>query len=103
MSETLVGNAAVVVTVDDARRELAEADILIRDGVIAAVGHALVAPGAEAAGSRDPVAALILCGPTRVRDLFVEGRRVVAEGQVITIDLPKVIARKSFLAQKLRD
>lgn len=103
MSETLVGNAAVVVTVDDARRELAEADILIRDGEIAAVGHALVAPGAEAAGSRDPVAALILCGPTRVRDLLVKGRRVVAGGQVITIDVPKAIARQNLLARELRD
>ena len=31
--------------------------------------------GIEAAGAWDPVAALVLCGPTRVRDLFVEGRR----------------------------
>ena len=32
--------------------------------------------GIEAAGAWDPVAALILCGPARVRDLFVEGRQV---------------------------
>jgi hypothetical protein len=36
-----------------------------------------------------------------VRDLFVEGRRVVAEGQMATIDLPRVIERQNRLAAKL--
>ncbi len=44
------------------------------------------ASGIDSAGSWDP-AALLLAGPKRVRDLFVEGRRVVAEGQITTIDL----------------
>lgn len=57
--------------------------------------------GIEAAGNWDPVAALLLCGPTRVRDLFVEGRRVVAGGQMVTLDLPAVIARQNRLAQRL--
>jgi len=57
--------------------------------------------GVEAAGAWDPVAALILCGPTRVRDLFVEGRRVVREGQMATIDLPRVIERQNALARRL--
>lgn len=54
--------------------------------------------GIEAAGAWDPVASLILCGPTRVRDLIVEGRQVVAGGQMLTIDLPKVIRRQNQLA-----
>jgi cytosine/adenosine deaminase-related metal-dependent hydrolase len=37
--------------------------------------------GVEAAGSWDP-AALLLAGPTRVRDLIVEGR-VVVEGEAL--------------------
>jgi len=57
--------------------------------------------GVEAAGAWDPVAALILCGPTRVRDLFVEGRQVVRDGQMVTIDLGAVIARQNVLAQRL--
>lgn len=57
--------------------------------------------GIEAAGSWDPVASLVLCGPTRVRDLFVEGRRVVRAGQMATIDLPRVIERQNRLAQAL--
>ena len=57
--------------------------------------------GIEAAGAWDPVAALILCGPPRVRDLIVEGRQIVADGRMVTIDLPAVVARQSRLAQKL--
>ena len=56
--------------------------------------------GIEAAGSWDP-AALLLAGPSRVRDLWVEGRQVVADGQIITIDLPRVIARQNALASAL--
>ena len=56
--------------------------------------------GIESAGSWDP-AALLLAGPMRVRDLFVEGRQVVAGGQIATLDLPRVIARQTALAQAL--
>jgi cytosine/adenosine deaminase-related metal-dependent hydrolase len=48
--------------------------------------------GIEAAGSWDR-AALLLAGPRRVRDLFVEGRRVVAEGRLTTLDLPVLVER----------
>jgi cytosine/adenosine deaminase-related metal-dependent hydrolase len=57
--------------------------------------------GIEAAGTWDPVAALILCGPTRVRDLFVEGRQIVSDGQVTSIDLGAAIARQNRLARAL--
>jgi cytosine/adenosine deaminase-related metal-dependent hydrolase len=57
--------------------------------------------GIEAAGAWDPVAALLLCGPTRVRDLIVEGRVVVAEGQIATLDLPRLLERQRTLARAL--
>ncbi|MCA3449069.1 MAG: 8-oxoguanine deaminase [Rhodobacter sp.] len=57
--------------------------------------------GIEAAGSWDPVAALVLCGPMRVRDLFVEGRHVVDGGRMATVDLPAVIDRQNRLARAL--
>lgn len=57
--------------------------------------------GVEAAGSWDPVAALVLCGPTRVKGLFVEGREVVRDGEMQTLDLPKVLARQRLLAGRL--
>jgi len=56
--------------------------------------------GIESAGSWDP-AALLLAGPSKVRNLFVEGRQVVADGTMTTIDLPKVIARQNALARML--
>ncbi|HAV09028.1 MAG TPA: 8-oxoguanine deaminase, partial [Rhodobacteraceae bacterium] len=79
------------------------ADVLGRDdcGQIAAGKRADLAiwdmSGIEAAGNWD-IAALLMAGPTQVRDLFIEGRRVVAAGQLTSIDLPKTIARQNQLA-----
>ena len=56
--------------------------------------------GVEMAGSWDP-AALLLAGPSRVDALFVEGRQIVGEGRMLTIDLPEVIARQNSLARNL--
>ncbi|MBN8630622.1 MAG: amidohydrolase family protein, partial [Rhodobacterales bacterium] len=57
--------------------------------------------GVEAAGSWDPVAALVLCGPTKVRHLVVEGRQVVRDGAMVTLDLPRVLERQRHLAARL--
>ena len=59
--------------------------------------------GVESAGAWDPVAALLLCGPTRVRDLFVEGKQVVRGGEMVTIDLPRVVERQNRLAARLME
>jgi cytosine/adenosine deaminase-related metal-dependent hydrolase len=45
--------------------------------------------GIESAGSWD-AAALLLAGPRRVRELYVEGRAVVREGRLATIDAGRV-------------
>ncbi|WP_458791255.1 8-oxoguanine deaminase [Yoonia sp. MH D7] len=58
--------------------------------------------GVESAGSWDP-AALVLAGPNKVRDLFVEGRQIVSHGLITTIDLPRVIARQNGLARALME
>ncbi|GFE48490.1 8-oxoguanine deaminase [Roseobacter cerasinus] len=60
------------------------------------------ASGIETAGSWDP-AALLLAGPTVVHDLIVEGREVVRDGQVVTLDMPGLIARQTRLAHQLMD
>jgi len=57
--------------------------------------------GINAAGSWDPVAALVLCAPNRVRDLFVEGRQVVRDRQMVRIDLGKTIKAQNRLAAQL--
>jgi cytosine/adenosine deaminase-related metal-dependent hydrolase len=56
--------------------------------------------GVEAAGSWDP-AALLLAGPRRVRDLYVEGRRVVAEGRIASFDLDRELERGRALLAAL--
>jgi cytosine/adenosine deaminase-related metal-dependent hydrolase len=56
--------------------------------------------GPDSAGSWDK-AALLLAGPTKVRDLFVEGRQVVRDGVITTVDLPVVVERQTRLAQRL--
>jgi len=58
--------------------------------------------GIEAAGSWDR-AALLLAGPTTVRDLFVEGRQVVRDGNLVTLDMTATLERQRFLAEKLKD
>jgi cytosine/adenosine deaminase-related metal-dependent hydrolase len=56
----------------------------------------------ESAGSWDP-AAILLAGPTRVRDLLVEGRRIVADHRVVSFDLSRAIVRQGQLVQKLQN
>lgn len=56
--------------------------------------------GVESAGSWDP-AALLLAGPTQVQDLFVEGRQIVRDGTLTTIDLPRVLEQQRDLARGL--
>ena len=58
--------------------------------------------GLQSAGMWDR-AAFLLAGPTTVRDLFVEGRQVVRDGQMTRFDLGAAIARQNALAKGLRD
>jgi cytosine/adenosine deaminase-related metal-dependent hydrolase len=82
------------------------ADILGRDdcGQIAVGKRADLAiwdmSGIEAAGNWD-AGALLLAGPSRVRDLIVEGRQIVRDGNVTTLDLQAVIRQQNTLARKL--
>ncbi len=57
--------------------------------------------GLEAAGAWDPVAALLLAGPPQVKHLFVEGRQIVDDGQIATLDMPRLIATQNRLARAL--
>ena len=57
--------------------------------------------GIAAAGSWDPVAALVLTGPHNVRDLLVEGRHVVSGGHLTGVELGALIERQNTLARAL--
>jgi cytosine/adenosine deaminase-related metal-dependent hydrolase len=56
--------------------------------------------GIESAGSWDP-AALVIAGSNKVRHLFVEGRQIVRDWNIVTLDLPKLIEAQNRLALKL--
>jgi cytosine/adenosine deaminase-related metal-dependent hydrolase len=56
--------------------------------------------GIESAGSWDP-AALVIAGSNKVRHLFVEGRQIVRDWNMVTLDLPKLIEAQNRLALKL--
>ena len=58
--------------------------------------------GIDTAGSWDP-AALLLAGPTRVHDLFVEGRQVVRDGALCSVDLAALIGHQNDLVGKLME
>ena len=56
--------------------------------------------GIESAGSWD-VAALLLAGPSRVKHLLVEGRQIVRDGHMVTMDLGATIKKQNALAHRL--
>lgn len=56
--------------------------------------------GVDSAGSWDP-AALLLAGPTQVKHLLIEGRQIVRDGRVTSIDLPRMVERQNALARGL--
>lgn len=49
----------------------------------------------------DPVAAVIFCSPVNVNVLVVGGRIVVKEGQLVTVDLPRLVEAHNMEARKL--
>ena len=53
--------------------------------------------GAEA----DPVAAVLLCAPRRVRHLIVEGRPVVREGRLVNVDEDAIAAEGSRVGRRI--
>ncbi|MFZ5962914.1 8-oxoguanine deaminase [Thalassococcus sp. BH17M4-6] len=56
--------------------------------------------GIDSAGSWDP-AAMLLAGPMKVRHLLVEGRQIVRDGAILSIDLPKTVSAQNRLAHRL--
>ena len=57
--------------------------------------------GIGMAGVSDPVAGLVLSGPNRPKEVWVEGRQVVRDGQITTIDLEAALGTHRKLAGNL--
>ena len=53
------------------------------------------------AGAWDPIAALVLCAPHRVRDLLVNGRRIVADGEMVHVDVRALQEKARAAVQRL--
>jgi cytosine/adenosine deaminase-related metal-dependent hydrolase len=49
----------------------------------------------------DPVAALVFCGPVKASHVGINGRIVVKDGRLATLDLPRHIERHGQLAREL--
>ena len=56
---------------------------------------------AYAGGLSDPVAAVVFCAPTAARHTVVEGRVIVEDGELTTLDLAPVIAEHNRNAARL--
>ncbi|MEL7298960.1 MAG: 8-oxoguanine deaminase [Pseudomonadota bacterium] len=56
--------------------------------------------GVESAGSWD-VATLLLAGPRRVRELFVEGREIVRCGEIVSFDLSRALRAQARSLERL--
>ena len=54
-----------------------------------------------AGAQQDPVAALLLCAPTRAAHTYVHGRPVVQDGRVTTVDLEPMIEAHNKAAHRL--
>jgi hypothetical protein len=54
-----------------------------------------------AGGQWDPVAALVLCGPHKASCTVVNGRAIVRDGRLVSLDLAPVLARHAALTRAL--
>ncbi|MBD2836800.1 8-oxoguanine deaminase [Pseudomonas sp. JM0905a] len=56
---------------------------------------------AYAGALHDPLAALVFCTPTHVSTSVINGKVVVRDGHLVTVDLPRVLERHNQLARQL--
>jgi len=56
---------------------------------------------AYAGALHDPVAALLFCAPQQAEVVVINGRIVVSEGQIVTVDMGPVIERHNRLSREL--
>ncbi|PTQ67611.1 8-oxoguanine deaminase [Pseudomonas sp. GV071] len=54
-----------------------------------------------AGAHHDPLAALVFCTPTQVHTSVINGRVIVQDGRITTVDLPRVLERHNQLARQL--
>ncbi len=65
------------------------------------IGLRLDTPGYAGGAVHDPLAATVFCQPQNVELSVINGRVVIQEGQLLTVDVPVVIERHNAIARKL--
>jgi cytosine/adenosine deaminase-related metal-dependent hydrolase len=56
---------------------------------------------AHAGAQHDPLAALVFCAPERVDLSVIDGRAIVWEGELLTLDLGPLVARHNALSRAM--
>ena len=51
--------------------------------------------------SRDPLAALVMCGPFKVDHSFINGRHVIAKGEFTSVDIDSMLARHQTVMDRI--
>ena len=75
---------------------------VIRPGMAADfIGVALNTLPFAGGACHDPLAALFLCTPPQVDFSVINGKKVVEDGKLLTVDLEKLIARHNEIAVKM--
>ena len=75
---------------------------IIRPGMAAdMIGIALDTLPFAGGACHDPIAALFLCAPAQVDFSVINGKKVVEDGKLLTVDLEKLIARHNEIARKM--
>jgi hypothetical protein len=67
------------------------------------IGYRLDTLGLAGAAVHDPLAALVFCQPPNVALSVINGRVRVRDGQLLDIDLPRLIERHNAIARQLVD
>jgi len=100
--EAMTARAALEIATRNGARVLGRDDIgALAPGMAADFAAFDLEQIAFAGARHDPVAALVFCAPAQVACSVINGRIVVKDGQLATIDLPVVIERHNRLAAGL--
>jgi len=133
MPTLLVRNIAHLATFDDEARELRDGALFVRDNVVVAVGttaeladrqadqvldlsghrhaghgqhpppHLPESHTGHGAGQRDPIAALVMCGPFKVDYSFISGREIIVEGHFRHLDVDGLFAKHQTVMDRIYD
>ncbi|MCL6707687.1 hypothetical protein M8R20_11805 [Pseudomonas sp. R2.Fl] len=87
MSTLLVRNIAHLATFDDGAREPENGAMLKQLGL--------------SGTQRDPLAALVMCGPFKVDYSFLNGRKIIEKGAFVSLDVERLLDRHEAVMHRI--